>query len=135
MTTKADTRAPARWSPDQFKGGGAGDDPIAGEIDITGRMRPLVVGPMTPLAAGRWRLTVRFALDRRAAAHPYILQFIHGENLVERHFQPAGPGEYALNLDNEYPHDALMALRLWLAEPAFDGKLYFLGAEAQPLAG
>ncbi|HET9160754.1 MAG TPA: hypothetical protein VFN88_09080 [Caulobacteraceae bacterium] len=133
MSNRPKPRAAVCWSADAFRAGDASEEPLDNPVDITGRMRALVVGPMAPLGGGRWRLTVRFSLDEDAAGHPYILQFIHGDSLVEQHFQPAGAGEYAISLDNSYPHPGLIALRLWVAEPAFDGKLFFQGAEAQPL--
>ena len=122
------------WGRDQFTAGPGLDQPCPEVIDVTGRMRALVFGPMVVVPAGRWRLTVRVALSEDASRHGYILQFIHGEQLAELRFKPCGAGTYTLEVDNGFALDAMAALRFWLADPAFHGELLFLGAEVERLA-
>lgn len=129
-TTKDKT---IRWDRKLFSSGPVMGEPCPDVIDITGRHRILVFGPMLVLPAGRWRLTARFSLSAEAADNPFILQFIHGDSLVEQAFRPAGPGEYELSLDNGFELDAVAALRLWVARAAFHGELRFHGASVERL--
>lgn len=119
------------WGRDLFRTGEGTDEACPAAIDITGPMRVLVFGPMRVLPAGGWRLTASFALSAEAARYPYILQFIHGESLVEQRFQPAGEGRFDISLENTFEADAVAALRLWLGGAAFHGCLQFFGAVAE----
>lgn len=116
------------WDRKLFTAGPELADPCPEVIDVTGRHRVLVFGPMLLLKAGPQRLTARFALSAAAARNAFILQFIHGEQLAEQTFQPTGAGEYAVSLETNFALDAVAALRLWTARAAFDGELRFLGA-------
>ncbi len=122
------------WSREVLTVDEPGVMPCPETIDITGRERLLVFGPMQILPAGAWRLEVRLHLSEAAARNPYVLQFILGLNLKEVRFQPHGAGEYRVSLDNQFDKDAHAALRLWLARAAFHGELRFLGASVQRLA-
>lgn len=119
------------WDRDLFQTGEGTDKACPPAIDITGPMRVLVFGPMRILPAGAWTLTTRFALSSEAARHPYILQFIHGDSLVEQRFQPTGAGRFDISLENTFEADAVAALRLWLGGAAFHGCLQFFGAVAE----
>jgi hypothetical protein len=121
------------WDRRLFKSGAALDQPCPKVIDVTGRMRVLVFGPMIILPAGQWRLRARFGLSPDAALHSYILQFIHGDSLIEQRLQPAAGGEFEVVLENGFAVDAMVALRLWLADPAFHGELGFIGASVERL--
>lgn len=119
------------WDRDLFRTGEGTDEVCPPAIDITGAMRVLVFGPMRILPAGAWRLNVCFALSAEAARYPYILQFIHGDSLVEQRFQPTGAGRFDISLENTFEADAVAALRLWLGGAAFHGCLRFFGAVAE----
>jgi len=122
------------WGPALFKTGPDLDHSCPDVIDVTGRLRILVFGPMQFLTGGAWRLTVQFAVNGPAARYPYIVQFIHGDSLVEATVQPARSGTYEVSLDNHFALDAVAALRLWLGRAAFDGDLIFMGARVEALA-
>ena len=123
------------WGRELFKTGPDLDQPCPEAIDVTGSMRVLVFGPMLILPAGPWRLAARFALTAEAARNPFILQFIHGQDLAEQTFRPTGPGAYEVALETSFGLDAVAALRLWLGRAAFHGELRFQGASVQRPAG
>jgi len=116
------------WDRSAFATGVDMSIPCPEVLDVTGRHRVLVFGPMKVLPAGRWRLAARFALSPDAAGHDYILQFIHGGALAERRFRPTASGEFEVALVNEFDHDAAAAIRLWNARALFHGELRFHGA-------
>lgn len=126
---------PIWWDRSMFAAGPDMSVPCPEILDVTGRHRVLVFGPMKVLAAGRWRLAVRFGLSSEAAGHDYILQFIHGDALAERWFRPTAGGEFEVEIINASSQDAVAALRLWNARALFHGELCFHGALAMRLKG
>jgi hypothetical protein len=134
MTARKKPVAPLWWGRELFATGPEMGVPCPEVLDVTGRHRVLVFGPMEVLPAGRWRLTACFELSREAARNDYILQFIHGGELAEQTFRPSGPGRYEIALTTNFGQDAAAALRLWNARAVFHGELRFLGAsvERQP---
>jgi hypothetical protein len=135
IARKAGKAAPEaiRWDRSLFATGPDMSTPCPEVLDVTGRHRVLVFGPMLPLPAGRWRLAVRFSLSREAAGHDYILQFIHGAALSERRFRPTAAGLYEVDIVNAFAQDAVAALRLWNGRALFQGELRFNGARVTRL--
>jgi hypothetical protein len=131
----ASVAGPIWWDRSMFATGPDMSVPCPEILDVTGRHRVLVFGPMKVLPAGSWRLGVRFGLSSEAAGHDYILQFVHGEALAERWFRPTAGGEFEVEISNAFSQDALAALRLWNARALFYGELRFHGATATRLKG
>ncbi len=105
-----------------------------GAIDLTGRARIVVHGPHQPLKAGEWRIAARFSVDTEG--HPIVLRFEWGgaHDVTGSTVTIATSGLYEMNLDYDWPAGGPAALRVWVAQPTFAGRLTFLGAEVEGLS-
>lgn len=113
------------WGRERFVRHDHSTEPCPAEVDVSGRIRNLIFGPMEGVPAGRWRLTVRLHISDAAARVPYNLQFIFGHGVTERPFQVFGGGTFDVSLENQSDIDAPVALRLWNSRPAFSGAIRF----------
>lgn len=110
-----------------------GGEPCPEVIDITGRKRDLVFGPLVRIPAGAWRVTIHFSLSEEAGRIPYRYLFDQGTRQVDTVFLPSGAGDYSVSLDNSWDLEAHWALTLSTEAAAFHGELRFFGATATPL--
>jgi hypothetical protein len=123
--------AAAWWDRSLFFLGDAPGEPCPPCIDITGRGRILVYGPLMALPPGRWRLSARFELCALAARHPWRVEFGVGPELTVMEIQPDGAGLYEVALEAAWGHIALAEARLWVLEPVFHGELRLHGARIE----
>ena len=128
--------ARARWEPPVFMYDAIRADqrPAAWEIDITGPVRHLVYGPYLTLPAGRWRTTLRFAVDEDAAAIRYRAEWGTRIDHVSKTFSPVQPGVFEISLDYVFTEAAQAELRVVLLQGSLGGSFDFLGAELERTA-
>jgi len=116
------------WPPDLFVFP-EGD----GSIDLTGRARIVVHGPYKVLKPGRWRIRARFEVGIEGFPVPVRLEWGGAHDVAGETVHLDAPGLYEMSLDYAWPQGGLAALRLWVAQPIFAGRLTFLGAEVERL--
>lgn len=103
----------------------------AGQLDITGRPRILIYGPYLALPSGRWRTSIRFAVDQQAAKRAFRIDWGTQTAFVSAHVTPLEAGVYEVDLEHDWPEAALAEIRVVLLEGAFDGRFEFLGASVK----
>ena len=133
-----DDRAPgtfANWSPRWFvyAGGydGSDDEP---QIDMTGRMRPMVHGPYIHLPPGRWRVNLNFTVDPEKAHAPLLFEWGSGVEFCRIMTEIRLRGAYSVSLDRVWTQPEPVQLRIWPAHPVFQGKFGFLGCRVTRVA-
>ncbi|WP_040349830.1 hypothetical protein [Brevundimonas sp. BAL3] len=106
----------------------------AGELDISGIARTLVLGPNLALPPGRWRVTASFAVDKLASTRIYRMEWGISEDFAEVSFSPGQAGVYKMEIEHIWSAAEPVELRLALAESAVAGWLEFRGATVELLA-
>lgn len=122
-----------RWPREMFHSGDAPKDICPPHIDITGPARILVFGPYAALPAAHWRFAAQFELDRHAAQSSFLVEFGQGTDLARTTLKPAANGLYEITVDKVVTDETPVEMRLWLARPAFQGALRFVGASLERL--
>lgn len=116
------------WTPDLFtfpEGEGA--------IDLTGRARIVVHGPYRVLEPGFWRIRVKVGVETEGFSVPLRFEWGGADDVTGETVHIKTPGLYEMSLDYDWPNGGHAALRLWVAQPVFAGRLRFLGAEVERL--
>lgn len=125
----------ATWSPRWFvfPGGfdGSVDEP---QIDLTGRMRPVIYGPDFELPAGRWRVDLGFTVDPEKAHAPLLFEWGSGVEFCRIMTEIRHRGAYSVSLDRLWPEAGPVQLRIWPAHPVFQGRLGFRGCRVTRVA-
>lgn len=121
------------WAPHLLRSGDRPDETCPDVLDVTGRARIVLFGPLVDLPAGTWRLTAEFHLCPEAARHPLLLQFGVGANLAAFEFQPSGPGHFKIGLDHSWLAPGAAELRLSVPRAIFHGELRFQRATVEML--
>ena len=125
----------ATWAPRWFAytNGfeGSVDEP---QMDMTGRMRPMVHGPYIRLPAGRWRVDVSFTVDPEKAHAPLLFEWGAGIDFCRIMTEIRYRGAYSVSLDRIWPEPDVGQLRIWPAHPVFEGRLGFRGCKVTRMA-
>ena len=103
-------------------------------FDVTGKPRTLAYGPYFTLPAGRWRATIRFAVDDDAAMRRYRLDWGAGDDYAMMLVHPDASGIYELSIDHRFDGETGAQMRILLMEGAFAGFLTFHGGHVALLS-
>lgn len=125
----------ANWAPRWFvyNGGfdGSADEP---QIDMTGRMRPMMHGPYIHLPAGRWRVDVSFTVDPEKAHAPLLFEWGSGVEFCRVVAEIRTRGAYSVSLERIWTEPEPVQLRIWPAHPVFQGRFGFRGCRVTRVA-
>lgn len=102
-----------------------------GAIDLTGRARIVVHGPYKALEPGLWRIRVKVRVETEGFAIPLRFEWGGADDVTGETVHIETAGHYEMSLDYDWPDGGHAALRLWVAQPTFAGRLTFLGAEVE----
>jgi hypothetical protein len=125
----------ANWSPRWFTypDGYEGSDEEP-QIDMTGRMRPMVHGPSIYLPAGRWRVDLNFTVDPEKAHAPLLFEWGSGVDFSRIVTEIRFRGAYSVGLDRIWDEPQPVQLRIWPAHPVFQGRFGFRGCRVTRVA-
>lgn len=115
--------ARAEWGADFFDYT-VGQVPTGGspQIDLTGRTRILVHGPLFDLPAGHWRITARFRVTPEDVAYLLFEWGVAGD-VTSYHAELDVAGGYELALDHVWTHRGPAELRIWAERGHFLGRM------------
>lgn len=98
-------------------------------FDLTGRPDVLAWGPHMTLPPGPWRLSIRFDVDRAAAAQSLAFEWGDLER-HERHEVSLGrAGRYDIALDRNWDAAAIAEFRVSAAHAVFAGRMRLISVE------
>lgn len=108
--------------------------PIKGEmhagtssIDMTGRVRPLVLGPYIELPPGIWRAELRISVDPERGHAPLRFEWGARDTYVAAISEVTASGIYTIALDRIWLEPEPAQARIWNYQPVFQGRMEFLG--------
>lgn len=129
-----DPGSSATWSPRWFAYSevleGSVEEP---QIDMTGRMRPMVHGPYIYLPAGRWRMDLDFTVDPEKAHAPLLFEWGSGAEYSRIVTEIRFRGAYSISMDRIWTESESVQLRIWPAHPVFQGRFGFRGCRVTRL--
>lgn len=123
----------AQWSADLFSYASRNPTVVDGCIDVTGRQRPLVFGPYICLPPGKWRVEVRFAVNKETAQYHYRLEWGDMANYTVVPFSPGDPGYYSLSATYDWAYVAPAEVQIAISESSLGGEFQFMGASLERL--
>ena len=121
----------AHWSTTLFSYDSRNPKVVDGRIDVTGRPRPLVFGPYVCLPPGKWRIEVRFAVNKETAHHHYRLEWGDMANYTIVPFSPSKPGYYSLSATYDWSYVAAAEVQIAISESSLGGEFQFMGASLE----
>jgi hypothetical protein len=121
----------AKWSADLFSYNSRNPKVVDGCIDVTGRQRPLVFGTYVCLPPGKWRVEVRFAVDKDTARHQYRLEWGDMASYTVIPFSPSEPGYYSLSATYDWSYVAAAEVQIAISESSLGGQFQFMGASLE----
>lgn len=118
-----------RWEPPIFRFDQAGAE-LRGapwELDVVGPARHLVYGPYFTLTPGRWRGSLRFAVDDHAAQLRYRVEWGGLSDHATETFTPGRSGVFELALECNLADPVPVELRIIQAQGSLGGTFELLG--------
>lgn len=103
-------------------------------LDITGGPRLLLNGPQITLPKGKWRATIRFAVDEDASRYGLRFEWGRMDDVSTTKLKTMTPGVFELSIEQTLAESARCEFRVQLTQGAMHGSFEFFGVRVTKVA-